>query len=294
MPKRNLPLFVFRGLNACGEERNSMRVCRLILSLVTGLQVSAWCLYFYLFHLANSNLSNEPTILFVVVTSVTTFVVACILWRVTRPGPRILRWKPFAFVSLAFLQTGPLNHAVCEILQSTQTLPVYLLAPGELVINQANCLLTDQGTRIEIYDRVATAQQYKQFVDSSRKSIQSLVYRSTLLRKPFLEANCHGWAFAEGKHCVRSQDVQQILDENGYYEICVPQPDDLIIYRSADGVIVHTGIVRAVQNDDPIIESKWGPEGVYLHRVEVQPYSTLFAFWRTDRGTHTSVVPEDD
>jgi hypothetical protein len=78
-----------------------------------------------------------------------------------------------------------------------------------------------------------------------------------------------------------------ILTDNEYAEVNRPQEGDVAIYRR-DGDICHCGIVRIVDKHAPVlIESKWGPLGVYLHAPAAQPFGGECRYYRTSRQTHT-------
>jgi hypothetical protein len=111
------------------------------------------------------------------------------------------------------------------------------------------------------------------------------------LAPPTVESNCHGWVYTGGRFAVRSRDVQAILDDNSYSMVAGPQAGDLVIYRDANHQIAHTGLVRLVKEDGSVIvESKWGPLGVYLHPVLAQPYGSRFAYYRSRRDGHLLAV----
>lgn len=120
---------------------------------------------------------------------------------------------------------------------------------------------------------------------------------STIQRGPADHAaNCHGWVFLDSQFLIPGEAVQQILDDNGYELTEEPMAGDVIIYRSDNRAIVHSGLVRGVLNDGTIIiESKWGVEGTFLHAPEGTPYSTLFEYYRTPRpDNRVKIVPVDE
>ncbi len=39
--------------------------------------------------------------------------------------------------------------------------------------------------------------------------------KAMLRQHPFFHSNCHGWVFAGGKHIVRGESVDKILEDNG-------------------------------------------------------------------------------
>jgi len=101
-----------------------------------------------------------------------------------------------------------------------------------------------------------------------------------------LDSNCHGWTFAAGKYWLSGEDVDRILEDNGYRSVSVPRPGDVIVYRAGDRVM-HTGVVSVVTSDGTIlVESKWGQLGRFLHRPADQTYSTQWLFYRSPRIGH--------
>jgi hypothetical protein len=100
--------------------------------------------------------------------------------------------------------------------------------------------------------------------------------------------NCHGWIFTGGRYWIPVEDVDLILDDNGYGRVPAPVPGDLAIYRDADGTPVHTGVVRAGGGDGPVlIESKWGGMGRFVHPPQVHPYGeTTITYYRSPRRGH--------
>src|SRR5262249_51211334 len=102
------------------------------------------------------------------------------------------------------------------------------------------------------------------------------------------DCNCHGWVFAGGRFFIASDDVPDILKDNGYYEVAHPRAGDLALYRYGDGRVAHTGIVYSAQGGHVEVQSKWGIlGGVYRHASHVHPYqSCQCAYYRTPRGGH--------
>jgi hypothetical protein len=98
--------------------------------------------------------------------------------------------------------------------------------------------------------------------------------------------NCHGWAFAGGAYAVNGESVDMILQDNRYQPVEAPEPNDLAIWRDAEGHPVHTGIVKAIGDDFVLIESKWGMSGRYLHVPQDQGYSHDFTYYRSSRLGH--------
>jgi hypothetical protein len=97
-------------------------------------------------------------------------------------------------------------------------------------------------------------------------------------------SNCHGWTFAGGHFGVDDSYVPVILEDHKYSAVQVPQDGDIAVY-CRHGKIAHSGLVRrADRNRELIIESKWGPFGVFVHPLQAQ--QGVWSFHRTSRTSH--------
>src|SRR6185503_14107368 len=103
---------------------------------------------------------------------------------------------------------------------------------------------------------------------------------------PDNRANCHGWVFTGGWFGIAGQDVDKILLDNDYDRVEQPRPGDLVIYRDTEGRAAHSGIVRLAEGDLVLVESKWGAQARYLHRLLDQAYATTYEFYRSPRHGH--------
>lgn len=115
-----------------------------------------------------------------------------------------------------------------------------------------------------------------------------------LRAQPFAQSNCHGWVFTQGQHILRGEDVQLILDDNNYAKVANPQNNDVAVYRSSEGDIVHTGVVRGSLETATIVESKWGIGALYMHIAEEQPYSQNITYYRSERPSHEIFIANTD
>jgi hypothetical protein len=149
---------------------------------------------------------------------------------------------------------------------------------------------TDRGRRVPLFHyREADGTSF----DLSRYGVsEELVSLVIAVAPPDWQANCHGWVFTEGRAVIRGHMVDAILSDNGYGRIDKPQTGDLIVYRDAEGVPSHTGIVRAAGPKGVLIESKWGFLGRYLHEPEQQGYSQSFAYYHSPRAGHVLRIEE--
>lgn len=119
--------------------------------------------------------------------------------------------------------------------------------------------------------------------------LESLRWNDCVIRRqpPGDATNCHGWVFTNGQYWLTADDVERILDDNGYMPVSEPRPGDLAIYRNPTGGVAHTAVVRAVCDDGmPIVEGKWGWMGVFLHRASDSCYGKDFTYFRSERNGH--------
>jgi hypothetical protein len=87
------------------------------------------------------------------------------------------------------------------------------------------------------------------------------------------DSNCHGHVFAHDRHWVMGRYVDTILRENQYSEVDTPLEGDVVLYRNFEGTPSHTGIIRGrLPDGSPLVESKWGTLGIYLHPAIDCPY----------------------
>jgi hypothetical protein len=154
--------------------------------------------------------------------------------------------------------------------------------------------VTDKGRSVPLFHfKVhSTAAEAERFIHADEKQLSQFIrlYEA----KP--TANCHGWVFTSGQYGIRDPEIAGILSDNAYTETAEPSEGDLAIY-AIDNHITHSGVVRIVNARGPVlVESKWGPFGVYLHAVEQQPFTGKCKFYRTSRPDHLLVLrsPQSD
>jgi hypothetical protein len=144
--------------------------------------------------------------------------------------------------------------------------------------------VTDAGQVVGLFHfkMHSSATQIEQFIASNEKDLKQIIR----LVEPNSASNCHGWVFTGGKYGVRDPEVARILADNGYVEVANPREGDLAIYTSGEK-FTHSGIVRIADSHTPVlVESKWGPFGVYLHGVNQQPFPGECRFFRSTRSGH--------
>lgn len=112
-------------------------------------------------------------------------------------------------------------------------------------------------------------------------------YRHAVIRlgEPDEQSNCHGYVFTSGRYAIRGEDVEYILADNCFAPVATPAVGDVAVYRGRAGKVIHTGVVRIAGGPDSVlVESKWGPLGVYLHHAELSPYGTGITYYRNHSG----------
>jgi hypothetical protein len=73
-----------------------------------------------------------------------------------------------------------------------------------------------------------------------------------------------------------------ILEDNGYEVVESPQVGDVVVYRDKTGAIIHTGLVRTLEDGQVWIESKWGIRNRFIHRPQALPL--VIGYYRTSRN----------
>jgi hypothetical protein len=148
--------------------------------------------------------------------------------------------------------------------------------------------VTDKGRSVQLFHfKVhSTAAEAERFIRADEKELSQFIR----LCEANPTANCHGWVFTSGQYGIRDPEIAGILSDNAYTETAEPREGDLAIY-SIDNHITHSGVVRIVNKQGPVlVESKWGPFGVYLHAVEQQPFPGKCKFYRSSRRDHLLVL----
>lgn len=113
--------------------------------------------------------------------------------------------------------------------------------------------------------------------------------RLVKLVEAFPQANCHGWIFTGGQYGVCDTLAPSVLADNGYTAVTEVQGGDLVLYTH-DSQIRHSGIVHINATGQLLVESKWGPFGVYLHGLEAHPFGSTFTFYRSSRAGHRVTI----
>ncbi len=118
--------------------------------------------------------------------------------------------------------------------------------------------------------------------------VQAGLYaKLTPIKDPTWSYDCHGYTFTDGDKWINNNQVQKILNDNGYKEHAAGKVvvGDIVVYRK-DGGITHSGIVTAVDKtgNATTIRSKWGELGLYDHAPgDVLPYYGTTTYYGTTR-----------
>lgn len=149
---------------------------------------------------------------------------------------------------------------------------------------------TDAGREIELFH----FDESDELGELERQTLAADLFAHQIIRlgKPDEICNCHGWVFAGGQFGVHSAAVEDILVDNGYVEVSDVREGDVVVYRTPEGEVEHTGLVRLKGADGLIlVESKWGMLGVYIHPPEATPWGSNFLFYRSPRKGHVLKLP---
>lgn len=98
----------------------------------------------------------------------------------------------------------------------------------------------------------------------------------TRLYEPTAKYNCHSyaWYYTSSLNPYWLDDIPPQLGDS----TCVVVPsnsisvNDIVVYYDRNGFLAHSGVVASVPTDgNPIIRSKWGAAGVYVHDIADVP-----------------------
>lgn len=265
------------------------RFSKLLLAVLASLQIFTWQLYFY-------RGSHDTVALWCFPLAL---ISGTLVWRLSNGSlavhPLFVRILPVVIVLVSFVEFAGFAQATKQFSLTALTPSLgnstgNLANPGTLVEKTENLGTTDRGTRIQLLERQVTASAFKDYLAKCQQTHLPMSQKAMMRVQPFVQSNCHGWVFTQGQHILRGEDVQLILDDNNYTLVSKPQSNDVAVYRSDDGVILHTGVVRGSLEGATIVESKWGVGAVYLHIGEEQPYSQNISYYRTDRPTHEILI----
>ncbi len=147
---------------------------------------------------------------------------------------------------------------------------------------------TDAGRPVPLYRRTESAPPSAALRDVRRAAVVASRLDEGLIRtgEASDDCNCHGWVFTGGRAWIIGADVPAILHDNGYSLVTDPRPGDLVVYRGPDGMIAHSGVVRAAGAGGPVlVESKWGAGGRFVSAATFTAYGDP-VYYRSPRRGH--------
>ena len=181
-----------------------------------------------------------------------------------------------------------------------------ILLTSLMITNSITNVYTPNGTSVSVY-------QFSEF-NSSQINELNLVSDNYFLSDIRIASasrmyNCHSYTFYtqnidENEYCI--DDAYLYINDGSYIEIPYTQVQvrDRIVYFDEDDIIVHSGVVRGTTGQTPngvcgysntvLVQSKWGYYGLYEHRGDQCPYTSLInggtatyvKFYRYN-GSHT-------
>ncbi|MGW4718970.1 CHAP domain-containing protein [Nocardia sp. NPDC004260] len=112
--------------------------------------------------------------------------------------------------------------------------------------------------------------------------------------------NCHGYTFSRDGEAgwLGGGWVDWILKDNGFRRIDIGAavPGDVVVYRNADSVVTHSGVVADVTSGDVYVDSKQGPLSVVRHRLHevTDMYGSDVAVYHTQRPDGRFLTPVEN
>lgn len=207
------------------------------------------------------------------------------------PNQRTLRWAAFGAATAGYLfcmqfSLEPVDHlSEADTSQDTEL----ELAASQYREELPSPFVTDLGRPIRAARFYGTPPTHTAMAQAHLKTLSVNGLRDRVLRvsDDWLPANCHGYVFASSNYRLLSEEVERILEDNAYRPVGTPRAGDLAIYRNHEGIVTHTGLVRAVDPKRIYVESKWGRLGVFLHPHDLSPYvDSDTVFYRSFRRGH--------
>jgi hypothetical protein len=148
---------------------------------------------------------------------------------------------------------------------------------------------TDRGRAIPLFELKPESKESFPIAGDAGLALAGtpLPYQAIRLTEASGDSNCVGWVFTGGRYEMQCIDVGTILEDNGYTPVQTPRVGDLVIYRDDEKVVTHLGAVALfLKADQPLIESKWGSQGVFLHLPEGSPFGSNWTYYRSARPNH--------
>jgi hypothetical protein len=216
--------------------------------------------------------------------------IALQIWSVTRNSFRSALCSR-ALQALPFLVAGPLltYQWACRLDKAYEIPDLnedpFAGPPIELIAEPQQAY-TDRGHGIQLHTGKIDDDHEQALADLENRFGQKFMFAIIRASKPDPSHNCYGWVFTGGRFWIDGDSVDLILADNGYQEVADPRAGDLITYRDRVGRSAHAGIVRSANENDVLVESKWGSLGRYLHAPAHQPFDKTWAYYRSPRHGH--------
>ncbi len=157
--------------------------------------------------------------------------------------------------------------------------------------NPSSPLTTDRGRTVPTLNaRDAATGPTPPLLAAQRRLLDRWDLHDEVIHLPggWQACNCHGFVFTGGSCWVPGDAVDLILTDNDYEPVTAVRPGDIAVYRGNDGKPVHTGVICGTTADGrPLVESKWGKLGRFIHTYGRSPYSeSACTFYRSPRPGH--------
>ncbi|MBR6740668.1 MAG: hypothetical protein IKM04_06355 [Clostridia bacterium] len=90
---------------------------------------------------------------------------------------------------------------------------------------------------------------------------------------PTLKYNCHSyaWCHRSPSNTVWINSAATYIQCSSSTEVSSPQSGNIVVYFSASGSDLHSGVVTSVSDGNVTVRSKWGEGGLYIHDLEEVP-----------------------
>lgn len=216
-------------------------------------------------------------------------------WGMTRRLVRLASWRPAQAVLLLAATTSLAAWQTFEAdlqPEEARDRDLVILAPDDLSLQPADVAAwTDAGRPVSLFrpsSQEAGEMARRPEADSLMLAAPELHEKVLRVGPADVQYNCHGWVFTGGRAWLRGDQVPAILQDNGYVPTSQPQEDDLVVYYEPGGEVLHSGIVRVVWPDaPPVVESKWGWAGRFLHPAAIANYCRgEYQYYHSPRESH--------
>lgn len=188
----------------------------------------------------------------------------------------------------------PLNTLSDVVSFSSENINGYFIFGDERVSVQISTITTPNRTNVEVYK---VLDDISDSLISYLDSIVDLQYPNvTRLGNATAKYNCHSYAWysQNGSNTYWMNNPSPYYTDNSYLEVTTPMQGDIICYfddngtpnNYADDTNLHSGIVVEYDpsilsngicsnSNQVIVKSKWGVSGLYQHKGDDCPYTTL-------------------